>query len=243
MKILSEERKIGVCNLCKDEVSGLAFVRGQNKNYFYACFDCLKIGSSKRLPKKYDIVEIDELKEARVELLGILINIAEEDEIIFDDRRLSVVKEFKDEIEDGIMTSRLENYIRFNGNDIGDVLNLRTYALEAVRKEGSKYGKLVELYKKSRLEKWSDDDKNSLKILLSDKEIQILEVEYLEVWGNYADLKEEVFKEYNRKKYENLKEIENIIIFHDSKGYLTENQLKRLTSFYNEMKRRSKHLL
>lgn len=243
LKILSEERKIGLCKICKDEVHGLAFVRSDNKTYFYACYDCLNIGSSIRLPVVYPVDNLDETKEARVELLDILLAIAEEDEFVFNDRRLSVVKDFKFEIESGVMSSRLENYIKFNGNNIGEVLNLRSYALEAeiLKSSNEKYVELVDLYKKSRIRLWDDSDKNSIRLLLSDKDIQLLDSNSFGLWNNLNDIKSEFLKDYTKKKFDNLKEIESIFNFYETKGYLTASQYSRLSSFYSEMKRRNRN--
>ena len=175
--------------------------------------------------------------------MDILLAIAEEDEFVFNDRRLSVVKDFKHEIESGVMSSRLENYIKFNGNNIGEVLNLRSYALEAeiLKSSNEKYVELVNLYKKSRISLWNESDKNSIRLLLSDKDIQQLDNNAFGLWNNLKDIKIELLKDYNKKKFDNLKEIESIFNFYESKGYLTASQYNRLSSFYCEMKRRNRH--
>lgn len=239
-KILSKENRESHCKLCDDLVYEMAFVKTENKEYIYTCYDCVGEGNSRRLKTPVDILEIDESRMAREEIMEILLSLAEEDEKIFKDLKLTVVKSFKDEILDGVINDKLEKYIRFNGNDISEVIKIRTFAIEANKREGSKYSRLVELYKLSRIKKLTNKNKNELRLLLCDKEIQSLDLDYKLVWDNLTDIHLEIEKDSSVKRYDNLEEIKDILNFLNKKNYMTENQLKRMKSFYYEMMRRNK---
>lgn len=239
-RILSKERREGNCSVCGDYVYEMAFVKDENKKYRYICYDCLSIGESKRKKDKIEILKIDEKRLAREEVVRFLLHLAEEDEKLFEDQRLTVVKTFKDEIIEGIINEKLEKYIRFNGNDINEVMKLRNFAVEAIKREGKKFRELVDLYKQSRIRKLTSDQRNRIKILLTDKDIQCLFEDYKIVWDHLVDIKKEVEKPSSLRRYDNLREIKEVLRFLDRKGYMTEKQLKRLRSFYYEMMRRNK---
>jgi hypothetical protein len=239
-KLLSKENREDKCNLCGDLVYEMAFVKTKDKQYFYTCYDCIGEGTSRRAKHQVEILEIDESRMAREEVMEILLSLAEEDEDIFKDLKLTVVKSFKDEILEGVINEKLENYIRFNGNDIGDVLKIRSFAIEANKKDGIKYRQLVDLYKHSRIKKLTMKNKNELRILMSDRDIQLLDDDYKLVWDHILDIRLETQRDSSIRRYDNLDEIKEIIEFLDKKKYMTENQLKRMKSFYYEMLRRNK---
>lgn len=244
MKIVSQENRVGECNICKNTIRDMLLVKGQDRHYFYACLDCFGKGSSRKLPLNYSIDSVDEEKLAREKALNILLELAEEDERVFNDRRLSVVKSFEEEIVEGSISKRLESYLNFNDNNLTEVLKVRNYALKAIGKEyNSKCNELVQLYTKSRIEKWTSDERNRLKILMSDKVIQNLDSDNEEVWLSIEFMEKEVLKESSIKKYDNLEDIKRILEFYREKDYLTESQLKRLKGFYNEMNRRKNKLI
>lgn len=240
MKVISQENRVGKCKLCKEDVRDMLLIKGQDKHYFYACLDCLGKGESRKFPVSYEVEEVDEDRLARENALKILIGLAEEDELKFNDRRLSVVKSFESEIVDGNLSSRLEDYLNFNGNKLNEVLKVRNYALNALRNtKNEKNVELIELYKKARIEKWTIKERNRLKILLSDMDIQVLDKDNTEVLGSIKLMEKEASKDSSKKKYDNLEDIQKILDFYNEKAYLTENQLKRLKGFYNEMLRRN----
>lgn len=251
-KILSKEIREGNCSLCEDKVYEMLFIKSEDKKYMYTCYDCLGEGSSRRYKEKPVIEAVDEVRIAREEIVDILLNLAEEDESIFNDPRLSVVNLFKDEIVEGKLNVRLEKYIKFNGNDITEVLRLRHFAIEANKYLLSnksiksselilkKYGDLVNLYKSSRIRKLSSTDISKIRLFMTDRDIQELNSDYNLVWKNLDEIRLEVNRDSSLKRYDNLSEIREVLDFYDKKVYLTEYQLKRLKSFYYEMERRNR---
>lgn len=236
MKVIAKEKKSGTCAICKEEVYLMAFVR-KEANYFYTCLDCLNKGKSKRETFKYTVEVVDEVKLAREELVSILITLAEEDELLFKDARLSIIHTFKEDIIEGNISERLDNYVQFNGNNIREVLKIRNYALKCINKEGQKYKDLIHLYIQSRIRKWTVEDRNNISILLCDEEIQRLNENLFE---HISEIENELNKDYSHKKYENRDSIQQILEFYNEKGYITSGQLQRLHNFHNEMLRRRK---
>lgn len=243
MKVVSQENRVGKCIICKNEVRDMMLMRGEDKRYFYACLDCLGRGNSRKVPSVYSVEAVDEERLAREKALGILITLAEEDEDKFNDMRLSVVKSFESEIAKGELSSRLESYLNFNGNNLTEVLKVRAYALNALSNSDlPKNKELIELYKKSRIEKWSFVEQNRLKLLLSDWDVQILDDINKDVLNSMDQMLVEVSKDASRKRYDNLEDVKKILTFYEDKLYLTESQLKRLKGFYNEMSRRNNRI-
>lgn len=238
--ILSRENRTGECSCCGDVVSGMAFVRRKDKSYYYACYDCMDIGHSIRGMSDHYYAEVDEDRMLREEIVSFLTVLAEEDEVIFKDHRLSVIHAFKDEVVDGVVTDKMDRYLRFNGNDITEVLKIRRFAVECVRLKGEPYTDIVRLYISSRVRKLSEEQVNKIHLLLSDKRIQCLDADNKLVWDNIEDAREEAFRESSVSRYEGIDDIRDIFKFYDAKDFLTENQLARLKSFYFEMLRRSK---
>ena len=240
IRVMSKERKEGTCPVCGDRVYDMAFIKTIRGDYGYVCLDCCGSGKSRRRKKAYNVIEIDEARLAREEVLSILIDYAREDEVVFRDSRLNVVEYFRNEILENKMNPRLESYIKFNGNAIHEVLRLRKFALEAVNYPGELYGELVELYKSSRIMKLSTEQKNRVKVLLTLKDVQVLDEDYRTVWERMVDIRSEVDRYVGTKRYDNIDEIVGILKFLDKKSFLTERQLKVLRSFYYEMRRRNK---
>lgn len=218
----------------------MLFVRDEHKDYYYTCLDCLNRGSSRKNKPVYEVLLIDESRLAREEVVNILIDLAEEDEQIFKDPRLDVVKTFKDEILEGKISKKLEKYIKFNGNDIRDVLKIRSYAMEAVYQNGDSFADLVSIYKQSRIRKLNKEDKEKLNLLLCRREIQELNIDNKKVYEHLEMIKTEVYRDTNKKRYDNLDDIAKILEILDTDGFLTEGQLTRLRAFYYEMLRRNK---
>lgn len=237
--VLSKENREGTCACCGDNVRGMAFVK-RDDDYFYTCLECSNVGESRReAPVRY-FMEVDEERMMREEIVSFLLMLAEEDDMIFKDPRLSVIKSFKDEIVDGSVTDKMDRYLRFNGNDISDVLKLRRFAVSAVRMSGEPYTEIVKLYISSRVRRLTDGQMNRINLLLSDKRVQCLDEDYKEVWKNIDTIREEADRETSTRRYDNIAEIRDVLTFLDEKGFLTENQLSRVQSFYFEMLRRAK---
>lgn len=240
MRVLSKERREGECPICGDYVYDMAFVKTDNNEYGYVCLDCCGAGVSRREKAPYNIIEVDEARLAREEVMSILLDFAQEDEVIFRDSRLTVVEAFRDEILENRMGTRLENYIRFNGNEIHEVLRLRKFALEAVKYSGEVFRELVDLYKSARIMKLTNEQKNRIKLLLTLREVQRLDEDYRMVWDKLVDIRMEAQRHERTRRYDNIQEIIHVLSFLDRKDFLTERQLKVLRSFYFEMKRRNK---
>lgn len=237
--VLSKENREGTCTCCGDSVRGMAFVKKAG-NYFYTCLDCSNVGESRREEPIRYFKEVDEERMMREEIVSFLLMLAEEDDLIFKDSRLSVIKAFKDEIVDGEVTDKMDRYLRFNGNDITDVLKLRRFAVAAVRMSGEPFTELVKLYISSRVRRLTEAQMNKINLLLSDKRIQCLDEDYREVWKNIEVIREEANRETSTRRYDNINEVRDVLSFLDEKEFLTENQVSRLQSFYFEMLRRAK---
>lgn len=239
-KILSKENKEGNCEICNNKVYEMLFVKTNLKQYIYTCLECLGEGESKKEKIELKVEYIDEEKIAREKILEELVSLAEEDELVFDNPKLNVIHKFKDEIIDGVIDVRLEKYIKFNGNDIKEVLKLRDFAIEANGKEGTKFKKLVNLYINSRVKKLTNKDRNNIKILMTDRDVQELLEDYRIVWEKLPLIQAEIERSSSFKKYDNINEMIDIMEFYRLKSYMTQNQLRRLRSFYYEMRRRNK---
>lgn len=241
VRVLSREIRKGTCEKCEDLVYDMVFVKDDEKKYYYMCLDCAGEGTSKREKGHLDILEIDEDRLAREEVLNILLEIAEADEEIFKDPRLTVVNSFKEEIVEGVVSKKLERYIKFNDNNINFVLNLRSIALEAKKYRGKKFNEVVKLYISSRIRKLTKDQVNRVKVLLTDKEVQMLNDDYKLVWENIYIIKEELIDVFNRKRYDNAEEILGVLDFGERKGFYTDFHMRKLKAFYYEMVRRNRN--
>lgn len=242
MQILSKDRIKGICTDCKDYVHDMLFIKDDAGKFRYICYECSDrpdLIENKRTSNTYTIELIDEERLAREELVTVLIDLAEEDEQLLNDPRLNIIHTFKDEILDGIITPQLENYVKFCGNDIRDVLRIRNYALSAVGLAEQKYKELVYLYTCSRIRKLSESDLNRIELLLCDRDIQELDLDNRKVYSQLTQIRKEVAR-HSSRRYEHIDDIKKLLTLYDQKGFLTEHQLQRLKTFYFEMMRRKK---
>ena len=243
MQIISKDRKKGTCTECETYVRDMLFIKDEENRFRYICYDCG--GRADLIPHNrkdlltYKVEIIDEERLAREELVTVLIDLADEDEQLLNDPRLNIIHTFKDEILDGIITPQLENYVKFCGNDIRDVLRIRNYALSAVGLEDTKYKELVFLYTCSRIRKLSEKELNRIELLLCDRDIQELDLDNRKVYSQLPQIKKEVDR-HNSKRYEHIDDIKKLLEVYDVNGFLTEQQLQRLKTFYFEMLRRKK---